>query len=75
MKGLIALPIVLIVMGAVFLHYSLKYQCNQYEELTGRTTRLSPLDACYVADEDGVFYRWDEWMMREATANVEDGDG
>jgi hypothetical protein len=43
-----------------------RYQCAQYERLTGIPTVYSNWDVCYVETKDGL-QRWDEYTMRAAT--------
>ena len=45
----------------------LNYQCNNYQQLTGKTTRHVRLDACYIKTEKG-FQRWDEYKIRAAAS-------
>jgi hypothetical protein len=43
-----------------------RYQCSQYEKLTGIPTTYSNWDICYVETESGL-QRWDEYKMRVIT--------
>ena len=44
-----------------------RYQCTQYEAVTGKQTKWVTLDECYVKTADG-WQRWDEYKAR-ATAS------
>lgn len=39
-----------------------RYQCRQFESLTGMKTRYSAFDACYV-QRNGRFWRYDEYKL------------
>lgn len=43
-----------------------KYQCNNYEKITGIETRWATLDICYVKTTNG-YERWDEYKARAVT--------
>jgi hypothetical protein len=50
--------------GLIILENSFQeYQCNQYEEITGKETKYSPFDKCYISTENG-WQRWDEYKVR-----------
>lgn len=48
-----------------------QYQCQQYEQITGRPTKYVQFDECYV-QRDGKWMRWDEYKL--AYAATSNGD-
>lgn len=40
-----------------------RYQCKQYAQITGKETRMSEFDSCYVKTATG-WQRWDEYKAR-----------
>lgn len=43
------------------------YQCSNFQEMTGRTTKYLVLDACYVSTPEG-WQRYDEYRSRAAAS-------
>lgn len=60
---------VLILIGSVIglltvgLNYFNAYQCENYEEITGKRTKYANFDACYIETAEG-FQRYDEYKAR-----------
>lgn len=58
-----------LVLAAIFAPFVLiaeiasRYQCNNYEEATGKETKYLLLDSCYVKTDAG-WQRWDEYKNR-----------
>ena len=44
-----------------------RYQCNNFQRITGKTVRYAQFDACYVETPTG-FQRWDEYKLRSAAS-------
>lgn len=44
-----------------------RYQCNNYETVTGIETRYIEWDTCYISTESG-WQRWDEYIARAAAS-------
>lgn len=61
---IVGLPILAFLAVAVAgLHFYGKYQCNNYQEITGKKTKYASFDTCYVETVNG-FQRWDEYKAR-----------
>lgn len=62
MKELTIVTFIIIGITALSNEY-VRYQCNQYEEITGKETKYSHFDSCYISTENG-WQRWDEYKVR-----------
>lgn len=40
-----------------------RYQCGNFQKITGKETRYALLDSCYVSTSEG-WQRWDEYKVR-----------
>lgn len=56
----------LVAFGAILLFGAdayTRYQCSNYQEITGRETKWATMDSCYIKTDAG-FQRWDEYKAR-----------
>jgi hypothetical protein len=44
-----------------------RYQCSNFEKITGKQTRYATMDICYINTKDG-WQRWDEYKLRAAAS-------
>lgn len=51
-----------VIIAVIFLSANMyvKYQCIEYEKLTGRKTQHVAFDTCYI-DANGTWYRYEEY--------------
>ena len=40
-----------------------RYQCSNFQTITGKATKYATLDSCYVSAAEG-WQRWDEYKAR-----------
>ena len=60
----VGLPILaLFALFVAGLHFYGKYQCENYQEITGKKTQYASFDTCYIETGNG-FQRWDEYKAR-----------
>jgi hypothetical protein len=55
-------------------HFYGKYQCANYQDITGKETRFAAFDICYIKTADG-WQRWDEYTKRAAASEGLKGIG
>ena len=48
---------------AVGEHHYGKYQCENFQKITGKQTQYAAFDMCYIKTESG-WERYDEYMLR-----------
>ncbi len=63
--------VVLVVVSCVLGNISGAYTCNNYQDMTGITTKWVAVDACYVKTEKG-WQRWDEYKARAIASELKD---
>ena len=39
-----------------------EYQCDNFEQITGKKVKYSTFDSCYI-EHDGRFMRWSEYKL------------
>lgn len=56
-----------LVLAAAVIEITGRYQCGNYQEVTGRKTKWVVLDSCYVETDRG-WQHWGEYMQRAAAS-------
>jgi len=57
--GIVALGIVCLFL---LIDSYIRYQCSNYESVTGKEVKYMAFDTCYI-NHNGVFMRWDEYKL------------
>lgn len=63
MQSIVIMPIIITIGLLVGGNEYIRYQCSNYEIVTGKETRYVNYDACYIKSAQG-FERWDEYKGR-----------